>query len=704
MDYFKIGDTIDYTKYNGLVYLLRKFKRLRTSINIGEKNIVNEYGTYRFIGDFTSINGNFILEEDVNIYANDVFKNAEYQFIFNVINQDTSEEINRRVIYKSGDTGDDGILNITLPEDMLNENEVILPEVIIDIFFSTHEYQNGLNSFKTSLTVQHKYLTSGTNKITLTITEEDDTPVDDILTTIYINGIPHQLETDNNGKAEYTYQYTGTTGKVEVKSNGETAVFFDGGINFVYNKFIKKTEVPPDYFAYKYEMELGYNSNGVDAWLANNDVVNFSCEEDNYNIFLDNPKTARTFKGSFISPTQLTELHWTITGDVIAIGPDMFNSLYGLTEIFIPRGIEKIGTRAFYYSTNLESITIPDTVYILGDSCFYASGLEEIKLPASINSIGANAFYKCKIKKYELAWKGNEIIPYNKNKFPVIDETIFKIPAGETENYIAKNYPADRLDAENVYELALETATPVISLGDATSAIATLTLNGEAVVGEELEYTIKHEGTVITTSTATTNSVGEATISYTGAGVGDIIISVSYDDLEETVQIEDCIIYDPLTSNSEKWTIPSSCQTSYDGNGGKFGTATSYSEIKLTDKLTADCSVEFTVVDYYTDAPNSNYPLIIYQYTNGETAPNQAILNGSQTKILGFGNNISGHTLLKNGVYRIEYTSSIIKIYENDVLIATGSNNIGLPTRFEFHIGASSGRWLKIKDVKVKPF
>ena len=66
-----------------MVYLLRKFKRLRTFIQLGEKNIVNEYGSYRFIGDFTSINGNFILEEEVNIYANDVFKNAEYQFIFN---------------------------------------------------------------------------------------------------------------------------------------------------------------------------------------------------------------------------------------------------------------------------------------------------------------------------------------------------------------------------------------------------------------------------------------------------------------------------------------------------------------------------------------------------------------------------------------------------------------------------------------------
>lgn len=549
MDYFQIGETIDNTRYNGLVYLLRKFKRLRTSIKLGEKNITTEYGTFRFMGDFTNINGNYILEEQVDIYANNVFKNAEYEFVFNVINIDTSEEIHRRIIYKSGDTGDEGILNITLPENMLNENEVIIPEVIVNVFFNTHEYQNGLSSFKVSLNVQHRYLTTGTNKITVTILEQDNTPVSGIYTTIYINGVPYQVLTDSNGKAEYNYQYTGTTGKVEVRSNGKTAVFFDGGINFLYEEFTSKTEIPPDYFKYKYEMELGYKTGYPtgEAWLENNDVVQFSCIEDNYQIFLDNPKSKRTFKGSIESETQLTGIHWTIIGDVTAIGTDMFDSCYGLTEIHIPRGIEKIGTRAFFYTTRLKSIKIPDTVYTLGDSCFLGSGIEEIKLPSSINSIGRYAFDRCKIKKYKLAWTGNEIIPYNKNTFPIINETVFKIPSGETANYIAKNYPAERLDEEITYELAIETATPIISIGDSASAIATLTADEEPAVGEEIEYTIKHDSTVISEGTATTNSVGQVTISYTGTGVGDVEITVVYDDLEETTPIEDCLFYGDMT-------------------------------------------------------------------------------------------------------------------------------------------------------------
>ena len=690
MDFFEIGDTIDYSRYNGLVYLLRKFKRLRTSINLGEKNIVDKYGTYRFIGDFTNVNGNFILEEDINIYANDVFKNAIYGFVFNVINQDTSEEINRRVIYKYGSTGDDGILNITLPEDVLEENEVILPEVTIDINFDTHEYQNGLNSFKTSLNIQHYYLTSGTNKITLTITDEDDEPVEDILTTIYINGVAHQVETDSNGKAEYNYQYTGTTGKVTVRSNGETAVFFDGGINFIYNKFRKKTEIPPDYFAYTYEMELGYNSNNNNAWLETNDAVQFSCPEDGSQIFLNNPKVMRTFRGAFISETQLTDgMHWTITGDVTSIGPNMFNSLYGLTEIFLPRGIEKIGTRAFYYCTDLKSITIPDTVYILGDSSFYSSGLEEITLPDSINSIGASAFERCKIKEYNLSWVENQIIPYNKNRFPVIDETVFKIPVGETDNYVAKNYPADRLvEAEN-YELAIEAVTPIISTGETASAIATLTANEEPAAGKEIGYTIKHGATVISTGTATTNSLGEATISYTGTGVGDIEITVTYDDLEESVTIEDCIFYGDMDAIKSAF----SKNTSVSGRIIYYPGSTYSADVELSWKFKNNIPKQFLIGFANPLAPFTT-KLSLYR-----NASQQYIFYWSDSN-----RNNQEYTLamnpIVNDVFKIK-TENINKLYmyHNSSLTGYRDTNTSLPLQLRID---DFNNTMELEFIKIK--
>lgn len=555
MDYFQIGDTLDYNKYNGLVYLLRKSRRLRSKITLGEKNIVDTYGTYRFIGDFTNINGNYILEEDVNIYADDVYKNATYTFIFNAINIDTSEEIHRRIIYKECDTGDDGILNITLPNDMLGENEVILPSVTVDIYFSTHESQNSLNSFKVSLDVEETYLTAGTNTITLTILEPDDTPVDNVLTTIYINNTPHQVITDANGEATYTYIYTGTEGKVTVRSNGVTAIFYDGGIDFAYNQISNSSGL------YSWALKLGYNSqlNKGESWLPSNGEVKLICETNNNQWILNNPKTTETFNSQYTSADPITEVNYMIFGDVIAIGADMFDSCYGLTSIDIPRGITRIDKRAFYYATDLTSITIPDTVYTLGALCFYHTGIEEIQLPRSINYIGASVFDKCKIKKYKLLWTGNEIMPYTASRFPIIDETIFKIPYGETANYIAKNYPSDRLEEVLIPDIITLTGTSIIESGDTDTITATLFDGSTPVSGETLSYQIKHGSTVLDSGSGTTDSNGQISISYTGTGIGDIdvIVKLNGSSLQETFTIEDCVLYrETLSSNITDLTLP----------------------------------------------------------------------------------------------------------------------------------------------------
>lgn len=547
MDYFQIGDTLDYSTFNGLVYLLRKSRRLRTNITLGEKNIVDKYGTFRFIGDFTNINGNYILEEDVNIYADDVYKNATYTFIFNAINIDTSEEIHRRIIYKECDTGDDGILNITLPNDMLGENEVILPSVTVDIYFSTHESQNRLNSFKVSLDVEETYLTAGTNTITLTILEPDDTPVDNVLTTIYINNTPHQVITDANGEATYTYIYTGTEGKVTVRSNGAIAIFYDGGIDFAYNQISNSSGL------YSWALKLGYNSqlNKGESWLPSNNEVKLICETNNNQWILNNPKTTETFNSQYTSADPITEVNYKIFGDVIAIGADMFDSCYGLTEINIPRGITRIDKRAFYYATNLKTITIPDTVYSLGALCFYNTGIEEIKLPRSINYIGSSVFDKCKIKKYKLSWIENEIIPYTASRFPIIDETIFEIPYGETANYIAKNYPSERLEERIIPDTITLTGTPIIQTGDTDTITTTLLSDSTPVSGETLSYQVKHGSTVLDSGSGTTDSNGQISINYTGTGIGDIDVIVKLDgsSLQETFTIEDCKFYDDQSLN-----------------------------------------------------------------------------------------------------------------------------------------------------------
>ena len=43
-----------------------------------------------------------------------------------------------------------------------------------------------------------------------------------------------------------------------------------------------------------------------------------------------------------------------------------------------------------------------------------------------------------------------------------------------------------------------------------------------------------------------------------------------------------------------------------------------------------------------------------------------------------------------------------MEVYENDTLLGSAVNSVGLPTRFEWHMGAN-GRYAIYKDLKVKP-
>lgn len=60
------------------------------------------------------------------------------------------------------------------------------------------------------------------------------------------------------------------------------------------------------------------------------------------------------------------------------------------------KGITTIGNSAFYYCTNLRSITIPDSVTSIGEKAFSnCSRLTSIMIPDSVTNIGKSAFAYC---------------------------------------------------------------------------------------------------------------------------------------------------------------------------------------------------------------------------------------------------------------------------------------------------------------------
>ncbi len=67
-----------------------------------------------------------------------------------------------------------------------------------------------------------------------------------------------------------------------------------------------------------------------------------------------------------------------------------------ITSIIIGDGVPKIPAHLAYYLTNLESVTIPNSVTSIGDLAFYGcSGLKSIDIPNSVTSIGELAFCEC---------------------------------------------------------------------------------------------------------------------------------------------------------------------------------------------------------------------------------------------------------------------------------------------------------------------
>lgn len=58
--------------------------------------------------------------------------------------------------------------------------------------------------------------------------------------------------------------------------------------------------------------------------------------------------------------------------------------------------VEKIGNDAFYSSTSLKRVVLPNTIKYIGDNAFtFCYNLESINIPSSIIEIGSNAFNSC---------------------------------------------------------------------------------------------------------------------------------------------------------------------------------------------------------------------------------------------------------------------------------------------------------------------
>ncbi len=117
----------------------------------------------------------------------------------------------------------------------------------------------------------------------------------------------------------------------------------------------------------------------------------------------------------------------TIPDSVKILGYSAFEDCTRLKSITIPTGVTSIGYSTFYGCSSLTSITIPDSVTLIGSSAFAGcSNLTSITIPNNVTIIGNYAFSRCasltslnvdKNNKYYLSENG---VLFNKNKTSLI--------------------------------------------------------------------------------------------------------------------------------------------------------------------------------------------------------------------------------------------------------------------------------------------
>lgn len=150
--------------------------------------------------------------------------------------------------------------------------------------------------------------------------------------------------------------------------------------------------------------DLEISKNGKYSLLRKNIIVNVPSEQKNNEIWYTSSN------GNIVKPSQASALPTIVSNtyiggkgiikfesDVTSIGGEAFYMSSYLTSMSLPNSVKSIGGAAFQYCGSLTSVTIPNSVTKIGDWAFYSCvNLTSVTIPNGITSIGEYTFSNCR--------------------------------------------------------------------------------------------------------------------------------------------------------------------------------------------------------------------------------------------------------------------------------------------------------------------
>lgn len=285
-----------------------------------------------------------------------------------------------------------------------------------------------------------------------------------------------------------------------------------------------------------------------------------------------------------------------------------------------------------------------------------------------------------------------------------------------------------KFDGDNLYNGASVTAKwTVVPAESPQISISASTLIGE--VGDDLPITLSSnlKNTALTVllndaevaDSVTTDDTGNAVFNYNCNGAGDVNVKVKY--LSGTnvyysniLNLEDCLVYDTMTSESDRWVRTSDIIVNIDSEGTKFSTnSNSEQQYRLPSKyFTPPYTIEFDWVD---GGGNQKMALELWPDTkySGDTCwygghwdsgANKFIISTypSSTSSSKTEANIT-QSINPNDHLKFIVEPNNVKLYQNGELILSKHQGKTCDTQY-FCFYTNKNRIQKVKNFKIKHY